>query len=83
MSNLCFASGRICGSHSALRCIRGMKIDTLFFILMWDRYGFHKKSVGTPYAELVLLYPVVSTGHVVHSSASEARNVDAIFFTLV
>jgi hypothetical protein len=30
----------------------------------------------------VFLHPVGSAGHVVHSGASEARNVDALFFIL-
>jgi hypothetical protein len=41
-----------------------------FFLLGWDWYGFHKKRVGTPDAELVFLHPVVSAGHVVHSGES-------------
>jgi hypothetical protein len=28
-------------------------VDALFFMLGWDRYGFHKKHVGTRYAKLV------------------------------
>jgi hypothetical protein len=46
-------------------------IDTLLFMLRWDRYGFDRKSVETRYAALVFLYPVGHTGHVVHSGAPE------------
>jgi hypothetical protein len=47
-----------------------------------DRYGLHEKHAQTRYAELVLLHPVGSVGHVVHSGASEAQNIDALFFIL-
>jgi hypothetical protein len=51
-------------------------------MLGWDRYRFHNKRTGTRYAELVFLHPVGYAGHVVHSGASEERNVDALFFML-
>jgi hypothetical protein len=56
--------------------------DALFFMLRWDRYGFDKKRVETHYAKPVLLHPVGSAGHIVHSGASGAQNSDALFFML-
>jgi hypothetical protein len=73
------ASGWIGGSHSAFRCVRARNIDALFFILRWDRYGFDKKRGETSYAELLFLHLVGSWGHVVHSIASERRNINALF----
>jgi hypothetical protein len=49
-------------------------------MLGWDQYGFHKKCVGTRYAKLIFLHPVGCAGHVVHSVASGAQNVDALLF---
>jgi hypothetical protein len=46
-------------------------IDALFFVLLWDRYGFDKNCFRTRYAKLIFLNPVVSAGHIVHSGASE------------
>jgi hypothetical protein len=41
--------------------------------------SFHKKRVRTCYVEHVFLRPVGSVGHIVHSSASGAQNVDTLF----
>jgi hypothetical protein len=51
-------------------------------MLGWAECGFHKKGDGTRYAELVFFHPTGSVGHVVHSGASGAQNVDALFFML-
>jgi hypothetical protein len=57
-----------------------LNVGVLFFMLRWDRYGFHKKYSETRYVELVFIHPVGSADHVVHSGASVAGNVDALFF---
>jgi hypothetical protein len=57
-------------------------VDALFFMLGWDRYGFHKMCVGTRYAELVFLHLVGYLGHILHSDPFGAQNVDALFFML-
>jgi hypothetical protein len=44
-------------------------------MLGWARYGFNKKCIGTHYDELEFSHPGGSAGHVVHSAASEARNL--------
>jgi hypothetical protein len=54
-------------------------VDTQFFMLGWDRYGFHKTCNGTHYADLLFLHPVGSAGHVVHFGASGERIIDTIF----
>jgi hypothetical protein len=45
----------------------------------WAWCGFNKKCIGTRYAELVFLQPVGSVSHVVHSIASGAQNISALF----
>jgi hypothetical protein len=57
-------------------------VGALFFMLGWDRYGFHEKRAGSQCAKCVFLHLVGSMGHVVHSGASEMQNVDALFFIL-
>jgi hypothetical protein len=37
-------------------------VDALFFMLEWNRYGFHKKRVERRYIKLVFLNLVRSTG---------------------
>jgi hypothetical protein len=66
--------------HSSASEVRN--VDTLFFMLWWDRHRFDKKHIGTHYAEPMFLHSVGYAGHTVHSGASETRNVDALFFIL-
>jgi hypothetical protein len=51
-------------------------------MLRWARCGVHKKRAGMRYAEPVFLHPVGSASQVVHSGASGARDVIALFFML-
>jgi hypothetical protein len=45
-------------------------IDTLFFLLRWNRHGFHKNCALTRYTKLVFLHPVGYAGHLVYFGAS-------------
>jgi hypothetical protein len=59
-----------------------MKCQLTIFMLMRDLYGLNKQSGGTCYAKQLILHPVGNAGHVVHSGASKAQNIDALFFML-
>jgi hypothetical protein len=50
--------------------VRAGNGDTLFSMVGWAWCSFYKKLIRTSYAEHVVLHPVGSTGHVVHSGAS-------------
>jgi hypothetical protein len=69
--NLCFlhpkgSKGNIVHSGAS----GAQNVDTLFFSLRWDQYGFEKKYIWTHYAELLFLLPVGSVSHVVHFGSS-------------
>jgi hypothetical protein len=51
-------------------------------MVKWDWYRFHIKHARTRYVEPGFVHPVGSAGHIVHSGASRARNIDALFFML-
>jgi hypothetical protein len=53
-----FASGGICVSHNALRCVRGVKHRRTIFHTRVGLVRFPKKCGGTRYAELVFLHPI-------------------------
>jgi hypothetical protein len=74
-----FASCAIYGSRGASGTPNN---DALFFVLRWDRYGFHEKHARTHYTELVFLHPMGSMGRVVHYGANGMRNVGALCFLL-
>jgi hypothetical protein len=57
-------------------------VDSLFFLLEWDWYGFDKKRIGTRYTELVFLHLVGCMGHIVHSGLFGMRNGDTLLFLL-
>jgi hypothetical protein len=49
-------------------------------MLEWARCGSYKKHARTRHAKLVFLHPMRSVGHIGHSGACKARNVDTLFF---
>jgi hypothetical protein len=57
---------------------RARNVDAQFFMLEWAGFCFHKKCTRTCYTKLLFLHPMGSVGHLVHSGALGARNVDAL-----
>jgi hypothetical protein len=57
-----------------------MKRRCTIFMRGWAWCDFYKKCAGTNYDKLVFLHTVGSAGHIVHSSASRLRNIEALFF---
>jgi hypothetical protein len=70
-------------SRSAFQCVRDMKSrGTIFHAWVGPVDIVHKKRIGTRYTNLVFLHTVRSTGQVVHSGVSVARNIDTLFSSL-
>jgi hypothetical protein len=77
-----FTSGRFCGSRSAFQCIRVTKCRCtnshdgvgLVWIQQKARRDMLRRTCVFPSGGI--------TGHVLHSCASGAQNVDALFFML-
>jgi hypothetical protein len=67
MLNFIFASVGSAGHIVHSGALEARNVDTPFFMLGWDRYGFHKNCKGARYIELLFLDPVGSARHVVHS----------------
>jgi hypothetical protein len=67
-----FASSRICGSGTAIQCIRGMNHRCAIFHGWVGPVRFHKRCIRTRYAKVVFLRSVGATGHIVYSGASGA-----------
>jgi hypothetical protein len=59
-----------------------MKQRRSIFHARCGQYGCEKKLNMTRCSELVFLHPVGSAGHVVHSGANEAQNINVLFFML-
>jgi hypothetical protein len=51
-------------------------------MLGWHQHELHKKCTEICYTELVFSHLVECTSHVVHSGASGAQNMNALFFML-
>jgi hypothetical protein len=81
-SNLYFCIGRICGSCGAFRCILGVKRRCAIFHARVGPVQFQEKAHWGTLRRTCVFHQVGSTGHVVHSGASVAPNVNALFFML-
>jgi hypothetical protein len=77
-----FVPGGIYGSHSAFRCVQDVKRHRTIFHAWVGLVRFPEKARQDMLHRTCVLHPVGSAGHVVHSGASGARNIDILFLML-
>jgi hypothetical protein len=77
-----FASGGICRSRSAYRCVQGTKPRCTIFHAWVGPVRIEQNARRDTLHRSLFLHPVGYVGHVVHFGASGVRIIDALLFML-